>query len=474
MPLAAPTQVNALYLPGAGEIRLDGMVLGFTVALSIATGVLFGLFPSLRVSRPDLAAMLRESGAGASGAAARRGAFAGNARGLLVAGQIALSIVLLIGAALLMRSFARLRSVDPGFRPANLLTMRIALPLARYDTDQKREAFFRELLPRVEELPGVRGAAIALSLPTTNGIRTNIFGVQGRAPLDPREPSSFGLVQSITPEYFRTLRIPLKRGREFTAHDNTPGAPPVMMINESMARRLWPEYPGGEDPIGQHIAEGYDMAAGWMEVVGIVADIHEGGLASESAPEFYVPCAVHAPRTVYLVARTAGDPLRLANAVRGSVLAVDHDQPVSDVKTMDAVLEGTLGQRRLTMLLLGLFAGVALLLALVGINGVTAYAVAQRTQELGIRRALGAQQADILRLVLKQALVLALSGAALGIGGALALTRVMKSLLFQTSATDPATLAGIPLLFVLVALAASYFPARRAARIDPMAALRVG
>ena len=281
-------------------------------------------------------------------------------------------------------------------------------------------------------------------------------------------------MQSITPEYFRTLRIPLKRGREFTAHDNTPGAPPVMMINESMARRLWPEYPGGEDPIGQHIAEGYDKAAGWMEVVGIVADIHEGGMASESAPEFYVPCAVHAPQTVYLVARTAGDPLRLANAVRGSVLAVDHDQPVSDVKTMDAVLEGTLGQRRLTMLLLGLFAGVALLLALVGINGVTAYAVAQRTQELGIRRALGAQQADILGLVLKQALVLALSGAALVIGGALALTRVMKSLLFQTSATDPATLAGIPLLFVLVALAASYFPARRAARIDPMAALRVG
>ena len=211
-----------------------------------------------------------------------------------------------------------------------------------------------------------------------------------------------------------------------------------------------------------------------MEIVGVVADIHESGLASDALPEFYLPCVVHAPQTAYLAVRADGNPLRFVNAVRNQVLAMDGDQSVSDVKTMDEVLDATLGQRRLTMLLLGSFAGVALLLAVVGIYGVIAYSVAQRTQEMGIRRALGAQQGDILRLVLRQALGLSLAGVAIGIGGALALTRVMRSLLFHTSASDPATFAGIALLFVVVALAASFIPARRASRIDPMAALRVG
>jgi predicted permease len=467
--LSAAPRLVAISLSRAAEIRLDSAVLAFGVGLSILTAVLFGLFPSMQASRPDLAQELRVSGAAAEqGRSARF-----SARGLLVVGQIAFSIVLLIGAGLLMRSFVALHEVDPGFQPVNLLTAKIALPLARYDTDSKKAAFFRELLPRVEQLPGVSAAAIAMSLPTTTWIRTN-YWVQGKPSPDIGEPATNAVIQSITPGYFRALGIPLKRGRELSARDNIPGASPVMVINETLAHLLWPEYPSGENPIGRRIKEGYDKAIGWMEVVGIVADIHEGGLANNAVPEFYLPSVVHPPQTAYLVLRTPTDPLRFAGAMRKAVLAVDPDQPLADIKTMESVLTSTFGQRRLTMWLLGSFAGVALLLAIIGIYGVIAYSVARRTQEVGIRRALGAQQADILRLVLRQGLSLSLSGIAIGIAGAFALTRVMKGLLFHITATDPATFAGIAILFVIVALAASYIPARRAARIDPMAALRIG
>jgi putative ABC transport system permease protein len=463
--LSLSTRPVPIYLPGSGELRVDGMVLGFTLALSILTGVLFGLVPSLQVSRPDLAAVLRESVAGAS---SRR-----RTLDFLVVGQVALSIILLIGAALLMQSFARVWNVNPGFQAANLLTMKIALPPARYDADQKKAVFYEELVRRVEALPGVREATMAMSLPTTVWARTNITKVEGQVDPDPGDPTADPVIQSITPGYFHTLRIPLRRGREFTAHDNTPGAPAVIIINEGLARRFWPEYPRGPDPVGQHIAEGYDKAIGWMEIVGIVPDVHEGGLAFGTIKEFYLPNAKHPPQTAYLAIRTDGDPMRFVNAVRAQVRAIDSDQAVSDVKTMEAVLASTLGQRRLTMLLLGSFAGVALLLAVIGIYGVIAYSVAQRTQEVGIRRALGAQQRDILRLVLRQGLVLALIGVALGMAGAFALTRVIEGMLFQVNASDPATYVGIAVLLIVVALLASLIPARRAARIDPMAALRV-
>lgn len=469
--LSASARASAMILPpGASDIRLDGMVLGFTLLLSIGTGVLFGLFPSLQVSRPDLSEVLRDRGAVRTG----RGFSAVSMRGLLVTGQVALSIVLLIGAALLIESFYRLHGVDPGFQSKNLLTAKIALPRARYDTDQKRDAFFRDLLPRLQELPGVGDAALAMLLPTTAWIRTNVTDIEGRPPLDPGDTASYAVVQSTTPGYFRTLGIAVKRGRAFTPRDNAAGSPPVMMLNETFARRLWPEYPGGANPIGMHLKEGYDKALGWIEVVGIVGDIHEGGLADDAVAEFYLPCAMHPPQTAFVIARTGGDPLRLANLLRERVLAVDRDQPVSDVRTMEAVFEATLGQRQLTMILLATFAGVALLLATVGIYGVVAYSVAQRTQEVGIRRALGAQQSDILRLILAQSLGMVLAGIAIGIGGAFALTRVMRSLLFHVDASDPAIFAGVAVLFVAVALVGSYVPVRRAARIDPMAALRVG
>ena len=470
--LRAVPHISALNLPGIGQIRADSTVLGFTIALSVTTGVLFGLFPSLQISRPDLADELRESGAMAGRGSPARGVFVLTARGVLVVGQIALSIVLLIGAALLMKSFARLHNVDPGFNAANLLTAKIALPPVRYDTGLKKKAFFDELTQRVGTAPGVRGAAAAMSIPTTSWIRTNIQ-IEGQPwEQDPNKWPSVQL-QSITPTYFRTLEIPLRRGREFTSRDNTPGAAPAIIVNESFARRFWPAYPNGQNPVGQYMREGADKT-GWVEIVGIVGDVHEGSLRSDAGPEFYVPSIMHPPQTAYLVVRTQGHALRFVNLVRNQVMAIDPDQPISDVKTMEGVFDLTLGQRRLTMTLLGSFAGVAVLLAVIGIYGVIAYSVAQRTHEVGIRRALGAQQSDILRLVLGHALNLALAGISIGIGGAFALTRIMKNLLFHVSATDPVTFVGIAPLFAMVALAASYIPARRALHIDPMAALRVG
>jgi putative ABC transport system permease protein len=469
--LYAIKHFGAPNLPRVAEIRLDGMVLGFTAALSIATGVLFGLFPSLQAPRSDLAAALREGGAGAGpGPSGRRKIFGMNARGLLVVGQISLSIVLLIGATLLIKSFVRLRSVDPGFQPANLLTMKIALPQTRYDTNRKKAAFYRELVERLESVPGVRTATVALSLPTTKGwLGTNVL-IEGQ-PVGEEDLEGTARFQSVTPGYFRTLGIPLLRGRAIEARDNIPGTKPVVIINQSFALRFWPSYPRGQDPVGQHLWEGIDRTGG-VEVVGIVADVHEEGLTAGPVPEFYVPTVVHAPQTAYLAVRTERDPLLFVKAVRSQVLAIDHDQPVSDIRTMDDVLEATLGQRRLAMLLLGSFAGVALLLSVVGMYGVVAYSVAQRTHELGIRQALGAHRGDILRLVLTRGLGLALVGVAIGVGGAFALTRVMKNLLFDVSVTDPATFATIALLFMIVALVGSYIPARRAIRVDPVAALR--
>ncbi len=470
--LRATTRVSVLALPGISEIRLDNGVFGFTLALSVLTGILFGLFPALQVSRPDLAEGLRESGATAGrGSLGHQKAFAVSKRGLLVVGQVALSMVLLIAAALLIKSLGRLQDVDPGFHSANLLTAKMALPLARYDTGLKRNEFFDQLLARLQKVPGVRNTALAMSLPTTSWFRTNIQ-LKGQ----PWEVDSGNWpsiqIQSVTPDYFRTLGIPIERGREFTAGDNTVGAPPAVIVNESFARRFWPAYPR-QNPLGQYLREGADKT-GWLQIVGIAADVHEGGLAMDALPEFYVPTVIHSPQNAYLVVRTEGDPLRLASAVRQQIRAIDPEEPLSDIKTMDDVFDSTLGQRRLIMWLVTSFAAVALLLAIVGIYGVIAYSVAQRTQEVGIRRALGAQQVDIFRLVLGQALILAVTGVALGVFGAFALTRIIEKLLFDVNATDPATFVSTALLFVLVALAASFIPARRAAQIDPMTALRVG
>ncbi|MGC1416607.1 MAG: ABC transporter permease [Candidatus Acidiferrum sp.] len=460
-------------LPRVADIRLDGMVLRFTMALSVAASVLFGLFPSLQVAHADLAAELRESGAAAGdGSLARQGVLGLSVRGLLVIGQISFSIVLLIGATLLIKSFVRLRSVDPGFQSANLLTGKISLPPARYDTSQKRTAFYRELVARLESLPGVRGATVALSLPTTKGwLGTNVL-VEGR-PVGNDDDGMPARIESVTPGYFRTLGIPLLRGREFVLRDNGPGAKPAVIINESFALQFWPSYPLGQDPIGQRIWEGIDRTGG-MEIVGIVRDVREQGLGSVPVPEFYVTTSVHAPQTAYLAVRTERDPLTFTDAVRTQVMSIDQDQPVSSTSTMDDILEATLGQRRLTMLLLGSFASVALALAVIGIYGAIAYSISLRTRELAIRQAMGARRIHILQLLLNQGLALAAVGVAIGVGVAFALTRVVRDQLFLVSAGDPTTYVMIALLFLTVAFLASYIPARRAAKLDPMIALRTG
>ncbi|HEY1240872.1 MAG TPA: ABC transporter permease [Bryobacteraceae bacterium] len=469
--VAAISRINDLYvsrtgpiLPRASAIHVDGSVLLFTCVLSLLTGVLCGLFPAFRASRTDLVSTLRESGAAAGKAST------GRLRGLLVAGQIAVSMTLLIGSALLLESFARLHAIDPGFQPENLLTLKIALPRARYDTDRKKTQFFDDVVQRVDTVPGVLSAAAALSIPTTNWLRTNI-----QLPGDPEIPSEqkFAVLQSVTPDYFRTLAIRLRGGRVFNPRDNVPGASPVMVINESLARLIWPAYPDGVNPVGERLFEGADKFAGVMQVIGVVADVHEGGVALETVPEFYVPTVVRPPQLAYLAVRTTSDPRRLANAIRGQVLAVDRDQPISDVRTMTEVLESSVGPRRLALILLGVFAGIAVLLAVVGIYGLISFSVVQRTQELGIRRALGAQHRDIIGLVVSRGLTLALAGIILGIAGAFALTRLLSDLLFHVKPTDPAAFLAVAVLFLVVALAASYFPARRATRIDPMTALRI-
>ena len=464
--LSGIVRMTALQLPRTAEIRLDALVLAFALALSVITGVLFGLAPSLSVSRPDLSGVLRGGSAWVNLTQGRRGHLF-RSRGVLVVGQVALSMVLLIGAALLMESLSRLSRVHPGFDPSNLLTMRIALSPTRYDQDQKQAAFFDELVRRIEAKPGVRSAAAVLSLPMTGYPMTPVQRAdQALLKLNERP---FAAIQPVTTDYFSALEIPLRRGRVFTARD-LPGAPLVAVINESFARLFWPEYPNGADLVGSYVLIGVNPRP--FEIVGIVGDVRQG-LDTEPMAAVYRSWGQFPATSAAFVVRTAGDPLAMANAVREEVLAIDRDQPISDVQTMERLVETSEGQRRLIALLLGCFAAAALVLAIVGIYGAIASSVAQRTAEMGIRRALGAQHTDILRLVMAPGVALTAAGAVVGAGAAVVLTRVLRTLLFQVSATNPWTYAAMGMLFVLVALAASYLPAARAARIDPMAALRI-
>ncbi|HTQ56752.1 MAG TPA: ABC transporter permease [Bryobacteraceae bacterium] len=467
--LRAIPSIGAFHLPRASEVRPDWMVLAFAAALSLGTGLIFGLAPSLGASRPDLFAALRTSGA-ASAAGGPPGILARlRPRTLLLVGQVALSVVLLIGAALLMASVARMRHLDIGFAPANLLTMNVSLPPVRYNSDPKTVTFFHDLLARVKILPGARAATVAWYLPMMGYAGTPVQDA-AKPPL-PLNQRTLATLMIVTPGYFHTLGIPLRRGREFAEHD-TADAQRVAIIDEALARRFWPAYPAGEDPIGQRLLIG-GVNPKAAEIVGIAADVRQG-LETSAWPEaVYTAFPQNAQKSAVLAVRTAGAPLSMTRAVKDEVRALDRDQSVAGISTMEDLVEQQVGQRRSLMFLLGAFAGVALLLAVIGIYGVIAYSVAQRTQEVGIRRALGAQQGDILRLVIRQGLVLSSTGILLGLLSAGALTRVMKTVLFHVSATDPWIYAGVALLFLSVGLAASYLPALRAARVDPMAALRI-
>lgn len=388
---------------------------------------------------------------------------------MLVIGQVALSVVLLIGAALLMESIYRLSQVDPGFDPHHLLTMNISPLPSHYDSDVKKEAFYQRLTESLQILPGVRNAAVVTTLPAGEFYGTTVQ-VAGQAPV-PLNRRPISIFQDITPGYFATMKIALKRGRDFTWRDNEQ-AVRVAIISEALARTFWPQYPKGPDPIGEHLQAG--SSSKLYEIVGVVADINATPDAGPPRPELYLPCLQEPPQTAMIAVRTTGDPLALANTVRKQILAIDPDQPVSGVGTMEGQMEASQGQLRLIMTLLGIFAAAASLLAVLGLYGVIAYSVAQRTREIGIRRAVGAQPSHIIALVIGEGLRLALAGVVLGLGGAWALTRVMQGLLFQVSVVDPVTYAAVAALFAAVALAASYIPARRATRIDPLVALRAG
>jgi predicted permease len=445
-------------LPRASEIRVDGTVLAFTAMASLFAGIVFGLAPALEISRADLNSVLRSEGRAAT-SGRRRNVM----RNLLVVSQVALSMVLLIGAGLLLRNFVQLRSAPPGFDAHSVLAMSVALPQARYSKAGQFVAFSDELVRQVRAVPGVRSAAVSSALPvTTTRLSPALPEGQPQLPLPQRPLFN---IQMSGPGYAATLRIPVLRGREFTEHDDA-GAPLVAMVNETTARRYWPN----ENPVGKHVLLG--RIAQPIEVVGVLGDIRNVGVAADVAPEIYVPFAQRPWANIKLIVRTAGDPHAFVTAVRARVLALDHEQPVTAIQTLDELLESGAAQPRFTAFLLGSLSATALLLAIVGIYGVIAYSVAERTQEMGIRIALGAERADILRLVLRQGLLLALSGIAIGLAAGLALTRLLGSLLYRVSVTDPVTFGAGAVLFAGVAMLASYLPARRATRVDPMIALR--
>ncbi|MEY2485355.1 MAG: hypothetical protein QOH39_1003 [Verrucomicrobiota bacterium] len=447
----------------AQAISIDGKVLMFTVLVSLATGMIFGLAPATQAANFNLNDTLKESGR--DSAAGSRG---NRIRGLLVISEVAVSFILLIGAGLLINSFLHLRNVDPGFRAERALTMKIVLPEVRYADKEQRAVFYRELIRRVQTLPGVVSAAVATNLPLTESGNSVGISIEGRAdPAPDRVP--IVITRIISPRYFETMGIPLLKGRAFTEGDKAE-SPAVVIVSEGTARRFWP----GEDALGKHIKIGATNSPNrWLAVVGLVKDVRQFELVVEPKPQMYLPFTqanFFEPRA--LVVKTNLEPLSLAATVRKTVWEIDKDQPVSDIASMENIVSESVARQRFSMLLLGVFATLALVLAAVGIYGVMSCSVAQRTREIGIRMALGAQRSDVLKLTVGHGLRLVTIGVVIGLSVALVLTRVMSSLLFGVSATDPMTFISISVVLISVAVLASYVPALRATKVDPMFALR--
>lgn len=455
------------FTPGVESATIDSRVLVFTVLIAILTGAVFGIAPALGGAGMDVNENLKEGGRSSTPGRARQ-----RLRSALVVGEFALALVLLIGAGLLIRSFISVLRIDPGFSPKNVLTMRIFLDGPHYKDSRTQVAFFRNLLARVEALPGVERAGISVNLP--------LIGWDGEdfiTEMNPNVPLSEGPdgnYQTISPGFFRTLKIPLLRGREFSGADRE-NTTPVAIINEASAREFWK----GKDPLGTRVkmlSEGKDTP--WRIVVGVVGNVRRNDMTDAPRPETYVPYTqplwARSPRQ--LLIRTSGNPVALAEAVRAQVAALDKDQPVAEIQTLESIVSMVISVRRFSTLLLGIFAALALALAAVGIFGVMAYSVAQRTHEIGIRVALGAGRSVVLRLVLAHGLKLAVAGVALGLAASVLLTRVLSGFLsgalYDVRESDPVTFAGVTLLLLLVALAASYLPARRALQVDAAISLR--
>ncbi len=447
-----PLSVGAL--PRAQEVSLDLRVLGFTLLVSLVTGLAFGLAPAYQASRLNLNDTLKEGGRGALASARNR------LRGGLVVAEVALALMLLVGAGLLLKSFLRLSNVSPGFNPQNALTMQISLSGKKYPDAARRNAFFEQILERIKALPGVEAAGLAATLPVASGPFGGSFKVEGRSGALEGGEADFDYC---TPNYIRALGIPLLKGRFFDERD-TARSPRVVIVSEELTRAYFPN----EEPLGQRLQIDKES---W-EVVGVVGDARNHGLTEKVRPRYYMPQPFSQFGSGHLVVRTAGPPLALAENVRKAILAVDAEQPVASVRTLEDVIAAHVAQRRLTLRLIGLFATVALLLAAIGLYGVIAYVVALRTHEIGIRVALGARTHDVLKLVVRQGMTLVGVGLFIGLIGALSLSRFIAGQLHEVSAVDPATFALVSLLLAGVALLACYIPARRAARVDPLVALR--
>ncbi|HEX8651881.1 MAG TPA: ABC transporter permease [Pyrinomonadaceae bacterium] len=449
-------------LPRLNGTVVDAHVLGFTLLVSLLTGIAFGIAPALQASRPDLNEMLKEGGrtSALGGARAR-------VRSLLIVAEVAVSLVLLIGAGLLIRSFLRLQEVRPGFNPEHVLALEMFLPGIKYPEDHQHIAFYEEVLRRTRALAGVEAAGVVSVLPVSDNYDRIGFSVEGEPPPPPGEGPDADRYM-ISSGYFQALAIPLQSGRQFNEDDGRADAQPVVIINETLARRYWQT---SALALGKRVRVG-DERRPWRTVVGIVGDVKQYGLDTPSTMQVYLPHQQSPSQQMTLVVRAGGDPASQTAAVRNEIWAVDKDQPVYNIRTMEQVLAKSIAGRRFNMLLLGIFAGVALLLAAVGIYGVISYSVTQRTHEIGIRMALGAQGSDVLKMVVGQGMVLALIGVGIGMIASFALTRVISSLLFGVSATDPFTFGGIALLLTVVAFLACFIPARKAAKVDPMVALR--
>ena len=461
--VSALRALDASTLPRLNEVHLDGGALAFALLLSVGTGLLFGVVPAIRVLGFDLRGGLAEGGRGLSGA--RAGA---RTRTALVLAEVALASVLLVGAALLLRSFVGLQRVDPGFTTQGILTARVTLPRARYDDPPRQVAFADALLERARALPGVSSASLSTNAPVDEGMSYWAIAVAGVEP-PPPEVVQDAVVYRTSPEFFRTFGLPLIHGRLFEAGDRGESTP-VAIVSQSLARRYWP----GRDPVGSRLTFGdpADSATTWMTVVGVVGDVRQEGAVSPAYPQIYVPFAQVSSRSMVVALRTGRDPLALVPALKQALASVDPNLALSRVTTMQQRLANTLARPRVNALLLAAFAATALILAALGIYGVIAYSVVQRTREMGIRVALGARAEDVLGMVMRQGLTPVLIGLALGLGAAAVGSRVLRSLLYGVAATDLATYAAVAAFLAAVAVAASYVPARRAAHSDPMTALR--
>ena len=452
-----PSEVPRLH-----EIGLHVPVFLWTLTISIVTGVLFGLAPAVQASKPDLNTALKES------SGRNPGSFKGSGlRNLLVVSEVAVALLLLVGAGLMTKSFVRLQQVDPGFDATNVVSMNIALPTSKY-RQQQINVFYDQLIERLRNLPGVKSVAGIDVLPLSNGNVSSRFLVEG-APFVPLADRPYAGVRVVTPEYFQTMGIPHLRGRSFTEQDqgNTPG---VVIVNEALANRYWPN----EDAIGKRLGS-FEEVPGkqkWLEIVGVVGNVRHKAIEMEVMEEVYFPYKQSPGNFMNLVVRTTSDPASMVPAIRSQVLSVDKDQPVSDIMTMDQRVAKSVAAKRFVMFLLGAFSILALGLASVGIYGVMAYLVTQRTQEIGVRMALGAQKRDVLKLVVRKGMALAIIGAAIGLVASLALTRLMRSLLFEVTPTDWLTFVTASTVLLIAALLASYIPAHRATKVDPLTALR--